>query len=148
VTNPYGQNPYGQPQAPYGQPPASPPYGQPAAGAYGAPPSPPYGQPAYGTPGYGQPAVNPGMKPQNYLVWAIISIFLFWPLAIPAIINANKVDNMWTMGQYADAQEASRKAKQFSLLATIIGPSLWVIFIILDIVIFATAASSVDYYNY
>lgn len=150
MTNPYGQNPYGQTPAsppygqpvPYGQPPASPPYGQPpvAPPPYGQPPS-PYGAP----PGYG---AAPGMKPNNYLVWAIISIFLFWPLAIPAIIQANRVDPMWNSGQYAEAQKASDKAKQYSLLATIIGPCLWVLLIILEVTVFASAVHTIDTYPY
>jgi hypothetical protein len=152
VTNPYGQqNPYGQPPAssPYGQPaqpygaPASPPYGQ----AYGQP-QPGYGQPAYGQPGYGQAPFAPsGMKPNNFLVWAIISIFLFWPLAIPAIIKANQVDPLWNSGQYDAAQEASRSAKMFSLLATIIGPAIWLLVIIIS-VIAAASAASIDTYSY
>jgi hypothetical protein len=99
----YGQPPYGQPQ--YGQPPyGQPPYGQP-----------PYGQP-YGAP-YGQPG---GTPPQNYLVWAILSlIFCCWPLSIVSIVFAAQVNGKYAAGDLAGAQESSRKAKQFALWSAI-----------------------------
>ena len=61
------------------------------------------------------------MKPNNYLAWSIVSIILFLPLGIAAIINATKVDPAWQMGNAAMAQEHSNKAKMFSMIATIIG---------------------------
>ena len=69
----------------------------------------------------GYPAAPGGVKPNNYLAWSIVSIFLFWPLGIAAIINATKVDPAWQMGNAAMAQEHSNKAKMFSMIATIIG---------------------------
>jgi hypothetical protein len=91
------------PQDPYGT--------QPPAGGYGAPPPPSYsgGTGAGGTP------------PPNYLVWAIISVFLCWPLAIPAIIFSTQVNSKWQQGDAAGAADSSRKAKQFALWATIAG---------------------------
>jgi hypothetical protein len=118
VTTPYGQGPqqpYGQPgqaPAPYGQAPQSPPYGRPQQ---------PYGQQPYGAPQMGYPAAPGGVKPYNYLPWSIISIFLFWPTGIPAIINATKVDPAWQIGNAAMAQGHSSKAKKFSMIGTIIG---------------------------
>lgn len=88
------------------------PYGQ--QPSYGSTPPPSYGG---GGGGY-QPAGSP---PPNYLVWAIISVFLCWPLAIPAIIFSTQVNTKWAQGDAAGAQESSRKAKQFALWATIVG---------------------------
>jgi hypothetical protein len=132
---PYGQQPYGQPQQPYGQPgqpPAqygqalqSPPYGQPQQ---------PYGQQPYSAPQMGYLAAPGGVKPNNYLAWSIISIFLFWPTGIPAIVNATKVDPAWQMGNAAMAQEHSNKAKMFSMIGTIIGA---VYFIVLVVIVLA-----------
>ena len=59
------------------------------------------------------------MKPNSYLAWSIVSIFLFWPLGIGAIRNATKVDPAWQMGNAALAQEHSNKAELFSMIATI-----------------------------
>jgi hypothetical protein len=111
LTTPYGQGP----QQPYGQP------GQPPTQYGQAPQSPPYGQQPYGAPQMGYPAAPGGVKPNNYLAWSILSIFLYWPLGIVAIINATKVDPAWQMGNAAMAQEHSNKAKKFSMIATIIG---------------------------
>lgn len=96
------------------------------------PPGPqdPYGQ----QPGYTRPppagsygAAPQGSPPPNYLAWAIISVFLCWPLAIPAIVFATQVNTKWTVGDVAGAHEASRKAKTFALWATIVGAVLWVL---------------------
>lgn len=66
-TLPFNQmynQPYGQPQTPYGYPQPQPQYGQPQYGqpAYGQPQ---YGQPVYGQPSYGQPYGQP-MYPQPF----------------------------------------------------------------------------------
>jgi AhpD family alkylhydroperoxidase len=75
-----------------------------------------------------------GVKPYNYLPWSIISIFLFWPTGIPAIINATKVDPAWQMGNAPMAQEHSNKAKKFSMIGTIIGAVCFVIWVIISLV--------------
>jgi predicted secreted protein len=98
---------------------------------YGQGPQQPYGQQPYGAPQMGYPAAAVGVKPNNYLAWSIVSIFLFWPLGIAAIINATKVDPAWQMGNAAMAQEHSNKAKMFSMIATIIGAVGFVIYFII-----------------
>jgi len=145
VTDPYGQpQPYGQqPASPYGQP-----YGQPVGGGqhgpYGQPPvSPPYGQPAYGAAapygqaGYGVPAANV----PDYLAWSIINIFLFFPLAIFAIIKSNEVKNYLTQGNIAAARQSSDTAKTMNLIATLVGGGLTLLGIILAIIFAAAAAT-------
>lgn len=93
------------PQDPYGT--------QPPSGDYGATPPPPN----Y----YGGGSTPPTPPPPNYLVWAIISVFLCWPLAIPAIIFSTQVNTKWQQGDVAGAEESSRKAKTFAMWATILG---------------------------
>ena len=124
---PYGgQPPYGsQPQ--YGQPPygGQPQYGQPQYGA-----QPQYGQP-YGAP-YGQPG---GTPPQNYLVWAILTlIFCCWPLSIASIVFAAQVNGKYAAGDLTGAQESSRKAKQFALWSAIAACVIYGLLIALFIV--------------
>ena len=72
-------------------------------------------------PGYGAPAVP------NNLVASIVSIFFFWPLAIPAIINANKVNERLAAGDVAGAQAASADSKKWSKLAFIVGGVVYVL---------------------
>lgn len=69
----------------------------------------------------------PQQPPQidNNMTMSIVSIFLFWPLAIPAIINASKVNPALQVGDYAGAQQAATESKKWSKLALIIGLSLW-----------------------
>lgn len=86
------------------------------------PPPPPQG-------GYaaGQPA---GPPPPNYLVMAILSIFCCTPLGIAAIIFATKVNSKWQMGDVAGAQDASKKAKLFAIIAIAIGVVIGILQII------------------
>lgn len=61
-------------------------------------------------------------KPSNYLAISIITTILCcWPLGIPAIINASKVNKLWDSGDYAGAQDASNKAKKWTIISAILG---------------------------
>jgi hypothetical protein len=75
-------------------------------------------------PGY-PPQGPPPPQMDNNMTMSIVSIFLFWPLAIPAIINASKVNTLLQQGDYAGAQNAAAESKRWSKLAVIIGICLW-----------------------
>ena len=65
-----------------------------------------------------QPQQSQQSLPQNYLVFAILAtIFCCWPLGIPAIIFAAQVNSKFTQGDFAGAEESSKKAKMFSFIA-------------------------------
>ena len=89
-------------------------------------------------PGYeqGQPQV------QNNMAMSIVSIFLFWPLAIPAIINASKVNPLLQQGDVNGAQAAAAESKKWSKLALIIGIIGWALSIVCCIAWFALAYNS------
>jgi predicted secreted protein len=95
---------------------------------YGAPPPPPP------PPGYGYPSQPQSPPPSNNLVWAILSIFCCWPLAIPAIVFAAQVNGKWAVGDVAGAQESAAKAKNFALWATIAGVVIYAIYFVLALV--------------
>ncbi|MGC5021720.1 CD225/dispanin family protein [Micromonospora sp. DT47] len=63
----------------------------------------------------------------NNMTMSIVGIFFFWPLAIPAIINASKVNPLLQQGDYAGAQAAAAESKKWSKWALIIGIIGWVI---------------------
>ncbi|WP_213452808.1 CD225/dispanin family protein [Rhizomonospora bruguierae] len=76
--------------------------------------------------------MQPGSPPpvDNNMTMSIVSIFLFWPLAIPAIINASKVNPLLQQGDYAGAQQAATESRKWSKLALIIGLvwyGLWIV---------------------
>ena len=79
------------------------------------------------------PAGGASATVPNYMVPAIISIFCCWPLAIPAIIFAAKVNNQVQAGDVAGAQESSKKAKMFSFIAIGIGVVIILIYVIMMI---------------
>jgi hypothetical protein len=57
----------------------------------------------------------------NYLVWSIICVFLCWLLAIPAIVNSVKVDNLLAVGDVNGARAASSRARGWAIAATVVG---------------------------
>lgn len=113
------------------------------------PPQPPYQQqPNYQQPNYQQPQQQPyqqpyqqqyqqyGMpgdvKPNNYLVWSILSIVLCcWPVGIAAVVYAAKVDSLWGQGRYDEARSASEKAKNLTIVSAICGAVIYTIYGIL-----------------
>jgi hypothetical protein len=74
--------------------------------------------------------------PKSYLTEAIlVTLFCCWPLGIPAIVNASKVESKFNKGDFEGAEEASRKAKeymQYSFWSGLIIVVLYFFFIILS----------------
>ena len=67
----------------------------------------PYQQQSYYQPNYAQ-GQRP-MRPDNYLVWAILcTILCCLPLGIVSIIYSSKVDGLYNSGDYAGAEDASK----------------------------------------
>ncbi|MEG3634907.1 CD225/dispanin family protein [Micromonospora palythoicola] len=64
---------------------------------------------------------QPPQSVDNNMTMSIVAIFLFWPLAIPAIINASKVNPLLQQGDYAGAQAAAAESKKWSKWALIVG---------------------------
>ena len=60
-------------------------------------------------------------KPSNHLGYAIFAYLFFWPLGIPALVNAVKVNKLWYAGNYQGAIVASEAAKKWAGIAKIIG---------------------------
>lgn len=113
-------------------------------GGNGAPPPPPPPGGQYPQPGYG--AQVPAGKPDNYLVWAILTTILCClPFGIVAIVKAAKVDGLWNSGQYAAAQAAANDAKKWSIIAAVVGVVVGVAYAIFYIVVLAAAGSSTGY---
>lgn len=115
-TPPPPQNPYGGFPPPGGgypgggyPPPGYPPPGQQPQGYGGYPPQGPPGQ-------YGQP-----IKPNNHLVWSIITIFLCLIPGIVATVYAAQVDGLWNQGRWPEATKASNNARTWAIIATVLG---------------------------
>jgi len=56
-----------------------------------------------------------GTPPPNHLTFAIIAaVFGFWPLGIPAVLHAARVDSRWAYGDAAGANAESAKANSYA----------------------------------
>ena len=80
-------------------------------------------------------------RPSTHLGLAITTTVLCCvPLGIPAIVYATKVNNMYNEGNYTGAQNASSKAKSFSIWGMVLGFIFQII--LYAIYFFAIAAAS------
>lgn len=79
-------------------------------------------------------------KPNNYLVWAILTTLLCClPFGIVSIVYSSKVDNYWFAGRQAQAMEAARKAKNWAIASAVSGFVFGILYILL--VVFGVVAS-------
>ena len=64
---------------------------------------------------------NP-QKPDNYMVWAILStLFCCLPLGIASILSASKVNQLYRAGNYQEAQKSSDMAKKLAIISAVVG---------------------------
>ncbi|MEP6844935.1 MAG: CD225/dispanin family protein [Panacibacter sp.] len=71
-------------------------------------------------------------KPDNNLLWAILSTLLCClPLGIVSILHATKVDHLYTSGQYDQAKAEADKAKQWAIYSVIGGVVFLILYFIL-----------------
>lgn len=92
-----------------------------------------------------QPGYQQGPPPvDNNMTMSIVSIFLFWPLAIPAIMNASKVNPALQAGDIAGAQAAAAESKKWSKLALIVGLSLWGVSLVCCVLYFVVLGASLS----
>lgn len=115
-------------------------------------PPPQYGAPQYGNAQYGQQpyaqqpyAQHPGLPPDNYLVWAILStVFCCLPLGVVSIVKSASVTNLWAVGDHAGAQRAADEAKKFALWSLYAQIVAIVLFVIVYVIIIAIGVMAMD----
>ncbi len=60
-------------------------------------------------------------RPDNYLVWAILSTVLCCiPFGIVAIVKSTKVDTLWNDGRYDEAVQSAQDAKKWAIIAAVV----------------------------
>ncbi|XP_071961212.1 uncharacterized protein [Antedon mediterranea] len=59
--------------------------------------------------------------PRQHFAWALASLFCFLPFGVAAVINSRKVRPLFQEGKYQLSSAASRRAKVYSVLSTVIG---------------------------
>ncbi len=84
----------------------------------------PQGQYGYAQQNQYQNNFNGGVppRPDNYLVWAILTIVCCcWPLGIVAVVYASKVNGLYDQGNYEEAKKASDNAKTWTIVSAVLG---------------------------
>ena len=86
------------------------------------------------------PAPQPIAKPDNYLVWSILTtVMCCLPFGIVAIVKSSKVDSLWAQGQYAEAQKSANDAKMWSMISGGCGLLVIILYILLFVLSAAAA---------
>lgn len=71
---------------------------------------------------------QPKQKPDNMLIWAILSTALCClPFGIVSIVYSSKVDTLWASGDFPGAEDAAKKAKMWALIGASIGLFVFII---------------------
>lgn len=74
-------------------------------------------------------------KPDNNMVWAILTTLLCClPLGIVSIIHAAKVNGLYNSGNYNGAVEAANSAKNYAIYSAICGAVVFVIYFIIGFI--------------
>ncbi len=84
-------------------------------------------------------------KPDNFLVWAILTtLFCCLPFGFAAIIYSSKVDSEWNAGHYEAAISAAASAKKWTLIGAAVGAGaiLLYVFFIITVAVVAVASAS------
>lgn len=70
-------------------------------------------------------------KPDNYLVWAILTTILCClPFGIVSIVYATKVDNLYFNGQYDEALAKAKSAKTWAIVSAGSGLLVLILYVI------------------
>ena len=95
---------------------------------------------------------NPNMnypdnqKPDNLLVWAILSTILCClPTGIVAIIKSTQVDKYWAMGNYDAAYKAAKDTKTWCWVGFGLGLAVYIFYIVYLVVVGAAVLASQNY---
>ncbi|MCQ2112151.1 MAG: CD225/dispanin family protein [Bacteroidaceae bacterium] len=87
----------------------------------------------------------PPIKPESNLVWGILCTCLCCiPFGIVSIVYANKVDSYWMVGLYAEAEKASRMARNWAIWGAIICVAVNVIILLLFLIL--TGLGAIPYF--
>jgi len=81
-------------------------------------------------------------RPQNYLVFAILSTVLCClPAGVVSIVYAAKVNGLYAEGKYDEAESASKNAKTWAIVSASLAGIVFIIYFIFGAALFAGAAS-------
>ncbi len=96
-------------------------------------------------PAYAQQPQQPPFppRPDNYLVWAILStLCCCLPFGIVSIVYSAKVNGLYAGGQYDAARQAAANAKQWAIIAAAVGVAINIIYAVWYVIVGASMLTS------
>lgn len=80
---------------------------------------------------------RPVVRPDSHMGKAIAALIFFWPLGIPALVNATKVDNLWDRGATTEARAASDRADNYGGWGIALGIIIPIVYFVVYFIILA-----------
>jgi hypothetical protein len=78
-------------------------------------------------------------KPQNYLVFAILTTVLCClPAGVVSIVYAAKVNGLYAEGKYDEAESASKNAKTWAIVSAVLALIVFVLYFIFGAALIAS----------
>jgi hypothetical protein len=68
---------------------------------------------------------NAFRRPESHQCRSVVSLLLFPPLGLCAVMHSLLVDHCWKKGRYGDAVNHSRQAKAYAKFSNLVGILLW-----------------------
>jgi hypothetical protein len=72
---------------------------------------------------------NASRRPDSHQCFAIVSIILFFPIGLCALLQSLRVDDAWDAARYGDAVNHSRQALLYGRLSCALGAIFWIYWI-------------------
>ena len=69
---------------------------------------------------------NASRRPKNHQMYAVCSLFLFFPIGIFAMYHSLQVDAAWKQARFGDSWNHSRQARQYSGFGNFCGLIFWI----------------------
>jgi interferon-induced transmembrane protein len=80
----------------------------------------------YGPPPNLAPGPPPPRAPDNYLAWAVLAtVFCCFLAGVPALLAATSVNERWQRGDWAGAETASLRARNWTIGTVLLGVIFW-----------------------
>lgn len=73
--------------------------------------------------------LNASRRPDSHQCYALVSLVLFFPVGLCALIQSMSVDDAWDNARYGDAVNHSRQALLYGRLACALGTVFWIYWI-------------------
>ncbi len=93
-------------------------------------------------------SVHRQQPPKSWLTESIlVTLFCCWPLGIPGIVNASRVESRFYAGDVEGAEQASDKARRWVMISFWVGIGLVALVVLIYLILILVGVAVSDSYN-